>query len=123
MSPDRNRAASDSADEIATIRVELRGTDPVVWRQVEVPTSITLKGLHDIVQAAMGWCDYHCAEAKEWLTDYDPDTIDELLIKYALGPIANRRNPARAPMPREKVQAAKLRGRKYRCGGQGRTAP
>jgi len=26
-------------------------------------------------------------------------------------------------MPREKVQAAKLRGRKYRCGGQGRTAP
>src|SRR5262249_51986921 len=26
-------------------------------------------------------------------------------------------------MPREKVQAAKLRGRKYRCGGQGRAAP
>jgi len=59
MSPDRNRAASDGADEIATIRIELRGTDPVIWRQVEVPTSITLKGLHDIVQAAMGWCDCH----------------------------------------------------------------
>ena len=25
-------------------------------------------------------------------------------------------------MPREKAQAANLRGRKYRCGGQGRTA-
>src|ERR1700756_967804 len=26
-------------------------------------------------------------------------------------------------MPREKVQAAKLRGRKYRCGGEGGAAP
>ena len=111
----------------------------MIWRQVEVPTSITLKGLHDVVQAAMGWCDYHlwgftigkhryglpmdcggisgfyealeaaadpshgnCAEAKEWLTDYDPDTIDELPIKYALGPIANRRNPARARLAQKK---------------------
>ena len=29
---------------------------------VEVPTSITLKVLHDIVQAAMGWLDYHLWE-------------------------------------------------------------
>jgi len=29
---------------------------------VEVPTSITLKALHDIVQAAMGWLDYHLWE-------------------------------------------------------------
>jgi len=42
--------------------IELRGSDPVIWRQVEVPTSITLEGLHDIVQAAMRWCDYHLWE-------------------------------------------------------------
>jgi hypothetical protein len=29
---------------------------------VEVPTSITLKVLHDVVQAAMGWLDYHLWE-------------------------------------------------------------
>ena len=53
---------SDSVNEIATIRIELRHTDPLIWRQVEVPTSITLKVLHDIVQAVMGWFDYHLWE-------------------------------------------------------------
>jgi hypothetical protein len=62
MSLARNRPASNGADEIATVRIELRGSDPVIWRQLEVPISITLKGLHDIVQAAMGWCDYHLWE-------------------------------------------------------------
>jgi hypothetical protein len=41
--------ASDSVNEIATVRIELRHTDPLIWRQVEVPTSITLKVLHDII--------------------------------------------------------------------------
>jgi hypothetical protein len=35
---------------------------PLIWRQVEVPTSITLKVLHDIIQAVMGWFDYHLWE-------------------------------------------------------------
>lgn len=46
-------------DEIATIRIELVESEPLIWRQVDVPTSITLKALHDIVQAAMDWQDYH----------------------------------------------------------------
>ena len=62
MSPIRQNAASDSFNEIATIRIELRHTDPLIWRQVEVPTSITLKVLHDIIQAVMGWFDYHLWE-------------------------------------------------------------
>jgi hypothetical protein len=62
MSPGRQNAASDSFNEIATVRIELRDTDPLIWRQVEVPTSITLKVLHDIVQAVMGWFDYHLWE-------------------------------------------------------------
>ena len=61
MSPIRQNA-SDSFNEIATVRIELRHTDPLIWRQVEVPTSITLKVLHDIVQAVMGWFDYHLWE-------------------------------------------------------------
>ena len=35
-------------------------------------------------------------EAKEWADEYDPNTVDELPIKYALSRIANRRNPAKA---------------------------
>lgn len=55
-------AAADAPEQIATLRIELLDTDPVIWREVEIPTSITLKALHDIVQAAMGWLDYHLFE-------------------------------------------------------------
>ena len=57
-----NNAAFDSFNEIATVRIELRDSNPVIWRQVEVPTSITLKVLHNVIQAAMGWLDYHLWE-------------------------------------------------------------
>lgn len=38
------------------------GSDPLIWREIEVPTSITLKVLHDIIQAVMGWFDCHLWE-------------------------------------------------------------
>ena len=62
MSPMKRNTASESFNEIATVRIELRHTDPLIWREVEVPTSITLKVLHDIIQAVMGWFDYHLWE-------------------------------------------------------------
>jgi hypothetical protein len=55
-------AISDNINEIATIRIELRDTDPLIWREVDVPTSITLKVLHDVIQAVMGWFDHHLWE-------------------------------------------------------------
>ena len=62
MSPAATSAAFDSFNQIATVRIELRDSDPVIWRQVEVPTSITLKVLHNVIQVAMGWFDYHLWE-------------------------------------------------------------
>lgn len=56
--------AIDSFLQIATLRIELEDSDPPIWRLVEVPTSVTLKVLHDIVQAAMGWFDYHLWEMR-----------------------------------------------------------
>ena len=200
-------SATDSFAEIATARIELKDTDPPIWREVEVPTSITLKVLHDIVQASIGWLDYHLwefvidgrtyglpmdedwgtaprkeaakvrlrevlqpgetviaytydfgdaweheirirdvrqgkpgvgypryvagerngppedcggvpgfydllaaradpsddnhADAVAWLDEYDPDAVDELPIKYALGRIAARRNAARARLAKQ----------------------
>jgi hypothetical protein len=41
MNPPGSSAAFDSFNEIAAVRIELRDTDSVIWRQVEVPTSIT----------------------------------------------------------------------------------
>ena len=56
------RPAIASFTEITTLRIELKDSDPPIWRLVEVPTSITLKVLHDIVQVTMGWMDYHLWE-------------------------------------------------------------
>jgi hypothetical protein len=61
MSPTR-KTASDSFNEIATVRIELIDSNPLIWREVEVPTSVTLKLLHDIVQAVIGWFDCHLWE-------------------------------------------------------------
>jgi hypothetical protein len=55
-------ATADNANEIATVRIELNDTEPLIWREVEVPTSITFATLHNIVQAAMGWDDSHLSE-------------------------------------------------------------
>lgn len=66
MSPSKvsanDTSAADSFNQICTIRIELSDTDPLIWREVEVPTSTTLKVLHDIVQITMGWLDYHLWE-------------------------------------------------------------
>jgi hypothetical protein len=62
MSPASSSHASSSLNEVATLRIELKDTEPLIWRQVEVPTSITLKVLHDIVQITLGWFDYHLWE-------------------------------------------------------------
>ena len=62
MSPARKNTASESFNEIATVHISLRHTNPEIWRLVEVPTSATLKVLHDIIQAVMGWFDYHLWE-------------------------------------------------------------
>lgn len=211
MNPTRSSTAVDSFNQIAAVRIELRDSDPLIWRQVEVPTSITLKVLHDIIQIAMGWLDYHLweftiakrryglpsdedwgteplndarkvrlrevlrprrttidylydfgdcwehrlivtnvragdsdlsypryvagernappedcggipgfydtldaradpdherhAEAEEWLDDYDPDSFDELPIKFALDRIANQRNAARARLAKRQSRS------------------
>ena len=41
------------------IKVSLDGVDPQVWRRVELESTVTLAGLHTIIQHAMGWWDTH----------------------------------------------------------------
>jgi hypothetical protein len=48
-----------STDQIAILRIELINIEPLIWRRVAVTTSTNLALLHKIIQAAMGWLDYH----------------------------------------------------------------
>ncbi|MBN2307715.1 MAG: hypothetical protein JXR94_02020 [Candidatus Hydrogenedentes bacterium] len=44
---------------IYQLKVTLRGSDPPIWRRIQVPRGISLEGLHHVLQAAMGWEDDH----------------------------------------------------------------
>jgi len=49
-------------DDIAVLRIELEDFEPLIWRRVAVLASMNLKALHRVIQAAMGWLDYHLWE-------------------------------------------------------------
>jgi len=48
-----------SSETVATLRVELEGIQPLIWRRFAVRTATTLDKLHRVIQAAMGWQDRH----------------------------------------------------------------
>ena len=48
-----------NADQIAVLRIELEGIEPLIWRRVAVRTDMSLSELHRIMQAVMGWLDGH----------------------------------------------------------------
>jgi hypothetical protein len=46
-------------DSLVRICVTLLDVDPAIWRRIEVPANFTLEDLHDVLQAIMGWANYH----------------------------------------------------------------
>jgi hypothetical protein len=56
LAPGQAPAANDGA---IGLTVTLRDTEPPVWRRLVVPTSLSLWQLHEVLQTAMGWRDYH----------------------------------------------------------------
>ena len=66
--------------------IELRYTDPLIWRRVLVPDTTTLVHLHAVIRESMGWRNGHLHEFDiagsrygmidpEW--DVDPELINE----------------------------------------------
>lgn len=47
------------AKNAVTTRIELENSAPVIWRRVLVPGTMRFDKLHEVIQAAMGWDDYH----------------------------------------------------------------
>jgi len=57
-----NTGGMSNADRIARIKIQLDDWQPAIWRRVEVPMKASLKALHDVIQAAMPFQDYHLFE-------------------------------------------------------------
>lgn len=49
----------EPTDQVFQLKIVLRGSDPPIWRRIQVPADMTLAGLHAVVQVAMGWQNCH----------------------------------------------------------------
>ncbi len=56
---DGKKQKLDFPKSVFQLKVTLLGIDPIIWRRLAVPCSITFHKLHKILQVAMGWEDYH----------------------------------------------------------------
>jgi Plasmid pRiA4b ORF-3-like protein len=64
--------------KVYQLKITLKDTKPPVWRRVLVP-NCTLDKLHDVIQAAMGWDNYHLHEFEIGGERYtDPESAGEM---------------------------------------------
>jgi len=50
---------AENTRPIVQLKIILLGIEPEIWRRIQVSSDITLDRLHEIIQAVMGWQDYH----------------------------------------------------------------
>jgi hypothetical protein len=67
---------TSSSSEIYQIKVTLTGTRPKIWRRLLVPATLTLFQFHDVLQAAMGWENYHLHEFRIGGSTFSPSNPD-----------------------------------------------
>jgi hypothetical protein len=57
IAPIKKQPAQNFA--LCELKITLCGSNPAIWRRVQVPGSINLNRLHDVFQIVMGWTDSH----------------------------------------------------------------
>lgn len=70
-------------EPIARLHIALAHTEPLIWRRIDFPVDANLKQLHDAIQGAMGWLDYHLWEFETAERRYgvpDPGWPDDTLV-------------------------------------------
>jgi hypothetical protein len=84
-----------ASEPVLQLKVSLVGvSDPPVWRRLLVPASMRLGRLHDVIQAAMGWEDYHLHAFTANDVDYgppDPELGHRNERRVALGDVISER--------------------------------
>lgn len=41
------------------LKITLQESTPPIWRRIQIPADYTLRELHEVIQTAFGWLDYH----------------------------------------------------------------
>ena len=70
---------------VAQLKITLEHVEPLIWRRVIVPMGRSLRQLHDVIQAAMGWQDRHLhmfikGDERYGFSDPDFPLIDDRAI-------------------------------------------
>jgi hypothetical protein len=74
-----------TSDRIARLHIQFDDVQPTIWRRVEVPLTSTLKAVHDVIQAAVLFEDYHLFQFEIGDRRYgypDPDWGDMRDARY-----------------------------------------
>lgn len=58
----KNTLPRKSGNHVHTLRIELAGITPTIWRRVRVPGFYDLISLHDVIQGVLAWDDSHMHE-------------------------------------------------------------
>ena len=58
----RRRPERTRPEFVHQFLIVLNGTDPLVWRRIQIPLTYSFWDLHVAIQDAMGWLDYHLHE-------------------------------------------------------------
>jgi hypothetical protein len=75
----RGRGMPLAGEPVLQIRITLMDVaDPPVWRRVLIPATYSLDRVHQVIQAAMGWQNYHMHAFRIGDLNYGPDPDGEL---------------------------------------------
>jgi yecA family protein len=97
----RTRITSkNSKSLIYQLKISLKGSRPPIWRRIQVPGSVTLAELHDIIQISMGWFDSHLHQFDIKSSLYGPATDEDWAmerindeVKYTLNSLSEEVQP------------------------------
>ena len=59
------------------LKVSLLYSEPLIWRRVQVPGTMTLSRLHNVIQLCMGWTDSHLHQFMIGNTLYGPADLND----------------------------------------------
>jgi hypothetical protein len=73
---------ASTSPAIYQLKITVADIAPEIWRRVLVPADTSLARLHQIIQAAFGWLNYHLHRYvvdDEYFGDTNPEFVDELM--------------------------------------------